>query len=69
MRIALIAGASGLVGGDLRRALLAAPEYDRVIALGRQSLDCKHPKLRQVAVNFMALDQAAGEAAQMLCAV
>ena len=61
MRIALIAGASGLVGGELLRALLAAPEYDRVIALGRQSLDCEHPKLRSVQVNFAALDQVVGE--------
>jgi len=61
MRIALIAGASGLVGGELLRALLAAPEYDRVIALGRQSLDCEHPKLRSVQVNFAALDQIVGE--------
>ena len=61
MRIALIAGASGLVGGELLRALLAAPEYDRVIALGRQSLDCEHPKLRSVQVNFTALDQVVGE--------
>ncbi|MSU18772.1 MAG: oxidoreductase [Lacunisphaera sp.] len=61
MRIALIAGASGLVGGELLRALLAAPEYDQVIALGRQLLDCEHPKLRSVKVNFTALDQAVGE--------
>jgi len=61
MRIALIAGASGLVGGELLRALLAAPEYDQVIALGRQSLDYEHPKLRSVQVNFTALDQVVGE--------
>jgi len=58
MPIALIAGASGLVGRSLLDQLLAAPEYDRVVALGRGRLDVTHPKLEQAVVDFAALDQA-----------
>ena len=61
MSTALIAGASGLVGGFLLRQLLDTPEYDRVVALGRRPLDLRHPKLVQVTVDFTALDQAAAD--------
>jgi uncharacterized protein YbjT (DUF2867 family) len=57
MSTALIAGASGLVGGFLLRQLLATPEYDRVIAVGRRPLALAHPRLTQVQVNFAALDK------------
>lgn len=57
MAIALIAGASGLVGGFLLRQLLEAPEYERVIALGRRPLDLAHPKLVQVTADFTALEK------------
>lgn len=57
MATALIAGASGLVGGFLLQELLAAKEYDRVIALGRRLLPVEHPKLQQVVVDFTALDR------------
>lgn len=57
MPIALIAGASGLVGRSLLDQLLAAPEYDRVISLGRRKLDIAHPKLEQVVADFGSLDK------------
>lgn len=57
MATALIAGASGLVGGFLLRQLLAAPEYDRVVSVGRRRLDLEHPKLVQVAADFAALEK------------
>jgi uncharacterized protein YbjT (DUF2867 family) len=57
MPVAFIAGSSGLVGRSLLEQLLAAPEYDQVVALGRrESPDGRHPKLRQVVVDFAALD-------------
>jgi len=59
MGTALIAGASGLVGGELLQQLLAAAEYDRVIAIGRRPLEVTHPKLVSVAADFAALDQVA----------
>lgn len=61
MRTALIVGATGLVGGFLLRQLLAAPEYDRVISLGRRSLDLAHPKLTQVTADFAALEKATAD--------
>jgi uncharacterized protein YbjT (DUF2867 family) len=57
MATALLAGASGLVGGCLLRQLLEAPEYDRVIALGRRPLELKHPKLVPVVGDFAALEK------------
>jgi uncharacterized protein YbjT (DUF2867 family) len=44
-RIALVAGATGLVGGYLIQALLEAPEYSRVFALTRRPFGREHPKL------------------------
>ncbi|MBI3886683.1 MAG: oxidoreductase [Opitutae bacterium] len=61
MRTALIAGASGLVGGELLRQLLAEAEYGRVVAVGRRPLDVTHPKLVRVTADFAALDRVAGE--------
>jgi uncharacterized protein YbjT (DUF2867 family) len=58
MPTALIAGASGLVGRHLLDLLLAAPEYDRVVSLGRRQLEIAHPKLTQLVVDFAALDLA-----------
>jgi uncharacterized protein YbjT (DUF2867 family) len=57
MATALIAGASGLVGRELLTQLLAAAEYDRVIALGRRPLELAHPKLTQVIADFAALEK------------
>jgi uncharacterized protein YbjT (DUF2867 family) len=64
MPTALIAGASGLVGRHLLRLLLDAPEYDRVIALGRAPPDVAHPKLVALTADFTALD---GLAAELAC--
>ncbi|WP_415908704.1 NAD(P)H-binding protein [Oleiharenicola sp. Vm1] len=55
MATALIAGASGLVGGCLLQELLAADTYDRVVAVARRPLDVAHPKLVTVTTEFAAL--------------
>jgi uncharacterized protein YbjT (DUF2867 family) len=44
-RIALVAGANGLIGGCLVQALLEAPDYSRVFALTRRPYGREHPKL------------------------
>ncbi|MBX3736611.1 MAG: oxidoreductase [Candidatus Didemnitutus sp.] len=59
MATALIAGGSGLVGGYLLQELLAAAEYDRVVAVARRPLGVDHPKLTQVTTDFAALRQLA----------
>jgi uncharacterized protein YbjT (DUF2867 family) len=57
MATAWIAGASGLVGGELLTQLLAAAEYDRVVAVGRRPLEVSHPKLVSITVDFAALEK------------
>jgi len=54
-RIAILAGASGLVGGSLLRLLLDDPDYDRVVALGRRAPSIADPKLDAQVVDFAAL--------------
>ena len=51
-KIALVAGASGLVGGLLVETLLQAPDYSRVYALTRRPLGREHPKLANRIVIF-----------------
>ena len=51
-KIALVAGATGLVGGFLLKALLDAPEYSRVYALTRRPFGKEHPKLANRVVIF-----------------
>lgn len=56
-KIALVAGASGLVGGRLIEALLRAPEYSRVIALSRRPLAVEHGKVANRIINFATLEK------------
>lgn len=55
-RSAWLAGASGLIGGELLRLLLADPGYSTVVSLGRRPLDSKHDRLVQRSVDFASLD-------------
>lgn len=59
-KTALIAGASGLVGGELLKELLAGMEYQYVIALVRSPLEVKHAKLEEVIINFEELEELEG---------
>lgn len=52
MRRALLAGATGLIGGMLLEKLLASPEYARVIVLARRPLPRAHDKLQVEIVDF-----------------
>ncbi|WP_274365976.1 oxidoreductase [Paenibacillus thermotolerans] len=54
-RTAVIAGATGLVGGILLDWLLASEEYEQVIALVRKPLAMEHPKLTPVNLDFNLL--------------
>lgn len=55
-RTALVAGASGLVGGHLLDLLLSSPDVARVISLGRRPLERADAKLDQRSVDFAHLD-------------
>jgi uncharacterized protein YbjT (DUF2867 family) len=51
-RTALVAGASGLVGGHVLRLLLADPSYERVTIFVRRELPLRNRKLAQRVVEF-----------------
>jgi uncharacterized protein YbjT (DUF2867 family) len=55
-RIAVVAGASGLVGRELLRRLLREPTYARVVALTRRPLGLDH-RLVEVPARYNALDE------------
>ncbi|MBG9773878.1 NAD(P)H-binding protein [Brevibacillus laterosporus] len=56
-KTALLAGASGLVGGHLLSFLLEASEYERIYVVVRKALPIDHPKLEQAVLSFENLDQ------------
>lgn len=56
-KIALVAGATGLVGGFLLKALLEAPDYTRVYALTRRPFAKEHPKLANRVVVFARMSE------------
>jgi uncharacterized protein YbjT (DUF2867 family) len=56
-RSALIAGASGLVGGHLLRLLLDEPRYESVAAVVRKPLSVEHAKLTQHVINFDRMEE------------
>ncbi len=61
MRIAVIAGATGLVGSTLLDQILADERYARVIALSRRDLPLSHPRLeKRIVANLKHPDDALG---------
>ena len=56
---AVLAGATGLVGGECLRRLLASRRYERVIVVTRRDLGspARHDKVRQVVVEFDRLGE------------
>jgi len=53
-KVALLAGASGLIGQQLLTLLLDDSDYSQVIVLVRQPLGISHPKLKQHVIDFSA---------------
>ncbi|WP_205504140.1 NAD-dependent epimerase/dehydratase family protein [Rufibacter psychrotolerans] len=56
-KVALIAGASGLVGSHCLQLLLQSPRYHKVISVGRKLIPLEHPKLQQQVVDFNHLEK------------
>lgn len=54
---AVIAGASGLIGGELTQLLLQSSYYEEVLLLVRNELPLQHKNLVQLVVDFDKLDQ------------
>jgi len=63
-KVALLAGASGLVGGYLLDALLEAPDFTRVYAVTRRPLTREHPRLANRTVQF---DKLAAQLTGLTC--
>jgi uncharacterized protein YbjT (DUF2867 family) len=61
MKVALIAGSTGLIGNQLLQLLLADQHYEKVIALSRKHLEIKNPKLVNLILNFDQLATYAGQ--------
>lgn len=55
-RVALVAGASGMVGHELLRALAAGGAYQRIIALSRRPLSFEAPRLVNRIIRFETID-------------
>lgn len=69
MKTALLAGATGLVGGHLLEQLLDDPRYGTVVALVRRPLERQHPKLRQEIIDFDQPDPAQIAGDDLFCAL
>lgn len=71
-RHAVIAGATGLVGGELVKLLLGLREYSRVTVLVRRRINMTHPRLEQRVIDFEALGELPQEllaGADLYCAL
>ncbi|MEM0675246.1 NAD(P)H-binding protein [Dickeya oryzae] len=56
-RVVLLAGATGLIGGQLLQLLLNDPDVSCIHALSRKPLKVSHPKLQVHLVDFTSLSQ------------
>lgn len=70
---AVLAGATGLVGGECLKRLLAARRYSRVVVVSRRPLESgsRHRKLETVITDFDRLDEVAAKLAgdHVFCAL
>jgi uncharacterized protein YbjT (DUF2867 family) len=57
-KTAIVAGATGLVGGELVQCLLESPYYNHVIILVRKATNLKQDKLIELIVDYENLDAA-----------
>lgn len=55
-RTAIVAGATGLVGGHLVDQLLSDDLYEKVYLFTRRAIETSHPKLQQLIVDFEHLN-------------
>jgi len=56
MKKAILIGATGLIGSELLKQLLADSNYSEVKVLARRSTNLEHPKLKEVLLNFDDLE-------------
>ncbi len=53
---AVLAGATGLIGSELLKILLAEPDYSEVLVVARKSTGVSHSKLSELIIDFDKLD-------------
>ncbi|MEQ9301500.1 MAG: NAD(P)H-binding protein [Cyclobacteriaceae bacterium] len=58
-RIAVVTGATGLVGRELMKVLLANDHYSKIVVVGRRSLEIKDNRIEEIVVDFGQLDSIA----------
>lgn len=71
-RRALIAGATGLVGGELVKLLLGRPHYSKITVLVRRRMNLAHPRLEQLVIDYNELGMLPAEkveGADVYCAL
>jgi len=61
MKVALLAGATGLIGNEVLKLLLDDPEYHQVKVLTRRPIDLSHAKLTTIIGDLDSLQQVANE--------
>jgi uncharacterized protein YbjT (DUF2867 family) len=70
-KTALVAGATGLVGGELVRQLASHPDYAKVVMLTRRQVAAPSPLIEPVVVDYERLDAATAAltADEVFCAL
>jgi uncharacterized protein YbjT (DUF2867 family) len=58
-QIALVFGATGLIGNHLTRQLLDDNRYAETRVFTRKSLGIKHPKLREIVTDLTGIEEVA----------
>lgn len=66
-KIAMITGASGLIGHSFLKMVLKDATFEKVIVLVRKQLDMTHPKLEQIIVDFDKLEEVHQSAQYFFC--
>ncbi|MHA6481444.1 NAD(P)H-binding protein [Paenibacillus sp. strain BS8-2] len=56
-RRAVIAGATGLVGGELVKLLLGSKDYESVTVLVRRRINLAHPRLTQLVIDYEGIGE------------
>lgn len=67
MKTALVIGASGLIGSELTKQLLADERYSKVVALVRKPLGIQHEKLAQTRYDFDWPDASLVQGDELFC--
>ena len=66
-KIALVIGATGLIGDQLARKLCQSAYYDKIKVLVRKPLGWQHPRLQEIHVDFDHLNSLLTQADDIFC--